>query len=521
MNMTTRANTNSTNTSEHEHKHKHKHKPQSTIPKVKRKALHVAIVGPPNAGKSQLLNTITKQTISAVSRKRHTTRNGILATHTHTRKIKNKTSPSSSSSSSDNNNNDDDEEGITMEQTQLVFIDTPGFVQYNTNKEKLLFRELVRGATTHVDRADYTLIVLDAASATKLQSDETLREEIVMLMLAGQYARGRVEDVKLNEKTGEVEEVLRYEDDDSVTDSNSGDVDNGPNGNWILKSREKFGIVFNKVDLVNPKEKLLDLAEDFGFLSDTCVRYRGEEALLDSHHDAKIGSKSSNTTADSGSSGDNVQNSIDEDAYTGSSSKAMALQSIMSTKPLSSPSTTKFTEEQEEALIDQYPSIFFTSALKDDGVDDILQHLHSLATPTKEFMTLPNENTNMTLSERVEEIIREKIYRVLHREVPHNVTQVNRVFKKGRTRDGKLVLRIDQDLIVKTRSHFKLVMGRGGMTLNRIEDSAKRDLLKILKAEGYNNVILNLHVKFTKSKQVNDERRQLESERYGVMRKTF
>mmetsp|Transcript_20966 Transcript_20966/g.24293 ORF Transcript_20966/g.24293 Transcript_20966/m.24293 type:complete len:183 (-) Transcript_20966:183-731(-) len=97
MNMTTRANTNSTNTSEH----KHKHKPQSTIPKVKRKALHVAIVGPPNAGKSQLLNTITKQTISAVSRKRHTTRNGILATHTHTRKIKNKTSPSSSSSSSD------------------------------------------------------------------------------------------------------------------------------------------------------------------------------------------------------------------------------------------------------------------------------------------------------------------------------------------------------------------------------------------------------------------------------------
>ena len=376
-----------------------------------KKRLDVAIVGAPNAGKSQLLNTITNSTISAVSRKRHTTRNGILATK-------------------------------TFENTQLVFIDTPGFVTCRTKRDEGMLADLVRGAHAGMDRADYTLVVIDAVK----RIDDQLREELAVLMVAAQNARGRVEEVRLDDD-GNLEEVINNDENDI---------------------REKFAIVLNKVDLVNPKTLLLDLAEELGVLGDTCVRYRGE--VLEDGKDFDLVQKH------------------------------------------------QFTEQEEEELISQYPPVFFISALKNDGVDDLVQHLFSRATDTKDFILPPKQQTTMSVAERVEEIIREKLYRCLHKEVPHSVTQVNRFLKKGRTSDGRIVLRIDQDLIVRTKSHHKLVTGRGGMTLERIRQATTKDLLKVFKSDGISDIILNLHVKLSQSKHTD---RELEADRQGIIHKSF
>lgn len=386
--------------------------------KNQKRRLDVAIVGAPNSGKSQFLNTVTKTTVSAVSRKRHTTRSGILATH-------------------------------TRDNAQLVFIDTPGFVQCKSKKDEGMLSDLVRGARAGMDRADYTLIVIDAAK----RIEDQLREELAILMVAAHHARGRIEDVKLDDD-GKLVEVIW----------DQSEKDKG-------KQVEKFAIVLNKVDLVNPKEKLLDIAEDMGMLGDSCVRYRGE--ALENEDDFMKATMGQETT---------------------------------------------FTKEEEALLEQQYPPVFFISALQDDGIDDLLHHLYSYATPTKEFALPPDQKTAMSMAERVEEMIREKCYRCLHREVPHSITQVNRVLQKGKLKDGRVALRVDQDLIVTTKSHQKLVMGRGGMTLKRIQDTARRDLLKMLQPEGYDEVILHLHVKFSRTKGHN---RELESERQGVMSRTF
>lgn len=378
-----------------------------------KKRLDVAIVGAPNAGKSQLLNTITNTIISAVSRKRHTTRHGILATK-------------------------------TKDNTQIVFIDTPGFVTCRTKRDEGMLLELVRGAHTGMDRADYTLVVVDAAKTI----DDRLKEELAILMVAAHNARGRVEEVQLDHDGNLVEIVSSASSDKS--------------------SKEKFAIVLNKVDLVNPKTKLLEIAEEIGLLGDTCVRYRGE-------------------TLEEGSDMELIQKH-------------------------------KFTENEEKELMDQYPHVFFISALKNDGVDDILQHLFSRATVTKDFILPDHEQTTMSLAERVEEMIREKLYRCLHREVPHSISQVNRFLKKGKAVDGRVVLRIDQDLIVRTKSHHKLVVGRGGMTLERIRESAVRDLKKIFEKDGIDDIILNLHVKLSTS---NNVERELQSDRQGIQSRTL
>lgn len=304
-----------------------------------------------------------------------------------------------------------------------------------------------------MDRADYTLVMIDAAR----KITQELKEELAVLMLAAHHSRGRIDDVEVNEM-GEVEEVIMDK-----------------NALVQRDKRDKFAIVLNKVDLVNPKDKLLNIAEELGLLGDACVRFRGE---VQQH----------------GTKGELLDvMSVDSDP-------------------------TNLSREDEIGLIEQYPPIFFISALKNDGVDDLVQYLLSHATTTKNFVLPPEQKTNMTLAERIEELIREKVYRCLHREVPHSITQVNRVLKQGTTRDGKNALRIDQDLIVKTKSHYNLVMGRGGMTLKRIEDTARRDLLNVLSSEGYDDIFLTLHVKLSKSKQ---HTRNLEAESEGVSRKIF
>jgi len=80
----------------------------------------VGIVGRPNVGKSTLLNQILQQKISITSRKPQTTRYQILGLH-------------------------------TVANTQLVFVDTPGWQRHPKNKMNRLMNRQVRQALGDVD----------------------------------------------------------------------------------------------------------------------------------------------------------------------------------------------------------------------------------------------------------------------------------------------------------------------------------------------------------------------------------
>jgi len=93
--------------------------------------LDVAIVGPPNAGKSVLINTLVRTKLAATSRKRHTTRREILGVFNH-------------------------------RNVQLAFYDTPGYVrraEANSSDDRVL-RSF---SLTSVRKADVVLLVIDAA----------------------------------------------------------------------------------------------------------------------------------------------------------------------------------------------------------------------------------------------------------------------------------------------------------------------------------------------------------------------
>lgn len=97
-----------------------------TITDSKKMAL-VALAGPPNAGKSTLLNTLIGQKLSIVTPKVQTTRNNIKGV-------------------------------VNIDNSQIVFIDTPGIFQ----PKRSLERHIVKVAWQGIAEADFIGILCDA-----------------------------------------------------------------------------------------------------------------------------------------------------------------------------------------------------------------------------------------------------------------------------------------------------------------------------------------------------------------------
>lgn len=106
----------------------------------------VSIVGPANSGKSTLLNTICNTKLSAISQRPHTTRQHIKGI-------------------------------ITTDRYQIIFIDTPGFINPKTKLEKLMYLETKRAAR---EDADILLLCLEP-SVDILQKNKPLIETYLSL----------------------------------------------------------------------------------------------------------------------------------------------------------------------------------------------------------------------------------------------------------------------------------------------------------------------------------------------------
>jgi GTPase len=374
----------------------------------RRRRLDVAIVGLPNAGKSQLLNVLTGATVSAVSRKRHTTRQGVMGER-------------------------------TVNDAQLLFLDTPGFLRRSDAKrEGLPDGRHLSELTAYVPNVDHTILVVDAAKKLTDGVSNTLMD----LMMLALQAKGRdeasafegdsIDDIDIEYQT------FSSTPDRADNDREDGDISTATNSPLRVNVSEpslqpKFSVVLNKVDLVHPKSKLLDVASQIEQLAERCLQRHAP------------------------------------------------------------------TNIQDRSVHDLLPMFFYTSALKQEGTHELLFFLLDRATPCDEFEIDPGSGTDMTPEERVQEIVREKIYRCLHKEVPYRIEQRNTLFRVVTNPNAAGDIRgivVHQELVVRSRSHVELVRGSGGRTLERIRESAQRDLERIYNCQ----VVLQLHIKYSRSK---------------------
>jgi len=144
-----------------------------------------------------------------------------------------------------------------------------------------------------------------------------------------------------------------------------------------------------------------------------------------------------------------------------------------------------------------FSDVFMISALKGNGVDDLLAFLAARAPegpwhyPEDQISDLPDRML-------AAEITREKVFLQLKQELPYRITVETENWEERK--DGSV--KIDQLLFVQKDGHKQIVLGKGGQQIKRIGAAARRELEEILDCK----VHLFLFVKVRESWEDDPER---------------
>ena len=119
----------------------------------------------------------------------------------------------------------------------------------------------------------------------------------------------------------------------------------------------------------------------------------------------------------------------------------------------------------------EFREIFMISALKNDGVKQMLESL-SAVMPESPYLFETRDAVDVPDMLYLAELTREKVYKYIHQELPYHI---NVVTEKVDT-DDEGVLEIYQKIVVANAAHKKIVVGRGGEQLKKIGTAARHDI---------------------------------------------
>jgi GTP-binding protein Era len=261
----------------------------------------------------------------------------------------------------------------------------------STSITKKILQRLTKQAQQGVADSDISLLVIDAARTMT----DSVRETLASLMFYACLTHVQQQRQQLQQQ---------------------------PNNTKLipLTTTVPLIIVLNKVDLVKPKTNLLQLAYEMCLMANTCWD-RAEKFNMDELEDLYDDDGKDNQ-AQVGKillalDGENINDLLPKDH--------MGL--TQSTSEASNVTTPSREEENHHPQQREFCPVFMVSALQDDGVQDMVQYLVNEAMPGDWVDTEGNGNTttvtDMSPQEHATEIIREKIYRTVHQEVPYHVYQ--------------------------------------------------------------------------------------------------
>ena len=155
----------------------------------------------------------------------------------------------------------------------------------------------------------------------------------------------------------------------------------------------------------------------------------------------------------------------------------------------------KIDKIKREALLDmslklnethEFEATFMISALKENGIKDLLKYLADLM-PEEPWHYPEDQVTDMPMRLMAAEITREKLFKILHQELPYHLTVETEDWEQ--LDDGST--KIEQTIFIAREAHKKIILGKGGAMIKKIGQIAREDLEEILESR----VHLKLFVK--------------------------
>ena len=119
----------------------------------------------------------------------------------------------------------------------------------------------------------------------------------------------------------------------------------------------------------------------------------------------------------------------------------------------------------------EFREIFMISALKNDGVKQMLESLSNVM-PESPYLFETHDAVDVPDMLYLAELTREKIYKYIHQELPYHINVVTEKVEQ----DDEGVLEIYQKIVVQNAAHKKIVVGRGGEQLKKIGTDARHDI---------------------------------------------
>lgn len=121
-----------------------------------------------------------------------------------------------------------------------------------------------------------------------------------------------------------------------------------------------------------------------------------------------------------------------------------------------------------------FEAIVPVSAVKDDGIDELKSELVKLSQPSVHYFP---DDTLTDQPERViaAEIVREKLLRLLDKEIPHG-TAVS--IEKMREREDSDILDVEAIIYCERESHKGIIIGKQGSKLKKVSTYARQDMEK-------------------------------------------
>lgn len=137
----------------------------------------------------------------------------------------------------------------------------------------------------------------------------------------------------------------------------------------------------------------------------------------------------------------------------------------------------------------EFKKTFMISAKIGEGIQDILDYTNELAI-SKGWLYPEDHYTDLQSAIVCEEITREKIFNLVHEEVPYNC-----IVKTENWSENKKILKIGQTIYVKKKNHKGIILGKDGSMVKEIGSSSRIEMEKVFGKK----IFLRIEVKVDKN----------------------